>query len=237
MNEKKSKNIIIIALCITLIFMGVGFSILSQDLTVNTTATVQGSWDVHFLPVNSTDSTCTNLEGSNCPDILDKLDNSGSDVNEGLSTGMTLNGNTAATVLLTFNKPGDFVEYTFTVANTGNIDAVLASLSGSEGFVGENAYVQRTITYPATGSALVGTTDTTDHVDTYTTTGLGTLTAPSGTVSFKVRYTLNSKIGSGEGNIPQQYNWNGSATCQAADTGCTQYRTSDTLVFTYEQVR
>ena len=40
MSEKKSKNIVIIALCITLIFIGVGFAALSETLTINGTATV-----------------------------------------------------------------------------------------------------------------------------------------------------------------------------------------------------
>ena len=38
MGEKKTKNVVIIALCLTLIFMGVGFAILSQNLTITTIA-------------------------------------------------------------------------------------------------------------------------------------------------------------------------------------------------------
>ena len=50
MNERKSKNIVIVALCITLIFMGVGFSLLSQQLTINGSASVDSGsrWDIEI---------------------------------------------------------------------------------------------------------------------------------------------------------------------------------------------
>ena len=34
MGEKKTKNVVIIALCLTLIFMGVGFAALSQNINI-----------------------------------------------------------------------------------------------------------------------------------------------------------------------------------------------------------
>lgn len=50
MGEKKTKNVVIIALCLTLIFMGVGFAALSQNINIKATGTVSGktAWDIHY---------------------------------------------------------------------------------------------------------------------------------------------------------------------------------------------
>ena len=49
MTENRSKTVVIIALCLTLIFMGVGFAALGQNLTITTEGQIVGSkWDIHF---------------------------------------------------------------------------------------------------------------------------------------------------------------------------------------------
>lgn len=121
MNERKSKNIVIIALCITLIFMGVGFSALSQTLTINGTTTVSGRWDVRITDIKATSAF---IAGAAAEDLTA--------YNAELAEGSTANGvrfdATSATFNLNLAEPGDWVEYTVTVTNGGNIDATLNSI-------------------------------------------------------------------------------------------------------------
>ena len=46
MRDRKKRNIIIGALCCLLVFMGIGYAILSQTLNISGTANMQGNWSV-----------------------------------------------------------------------------------------------------------------------------------------------------------------------------------------------
>ena len=48
MNRRKRNNIIIGALCCALVFIGVGYAALNTVLTINTTASTSGNFDIHF---------------------------------------------------------------------------------------------------------------------------------------------------------------------------------------------
>lgn len=158
MNERKSKNIVIIALCITLIFMGVGFSALTANLEINGTATVSGSWNVQITDIKATSA---HIAGQDTTDVAA--------YNAVLAEGDTTSNGvrytaTAATFNLTLNEPGDWVEYEVTVTNGGNIDATLESVVTSLDTVTEDAEKLEPIKYtltPAEGD-LLSTGETTD---------------------------------------------------------------------------
>lgn len=132
MGEKKTKNVVIIALCLTLIFMGVGFAALSQNINIGATGTVSGkdAWNVRYASFalkgsggNAVDTTPEATEGR-----VKYLDAS----------------KTTATVNFTLTAPGDYVEYKGTITNFGSIDAKLSTYTSS--FNTDNEYVTKTIT-------------------------------------------------------------------------------------------
>ena len=124
MNERKSKNIVIIALCVTLIFMGVGFSALSQQLTITGTATVSGEWNVQVTEIKAVEvydnSVATPAASTDTAAIQAYLAK-----NENNSTDMST---TSATFNVDLAQPGDYIVYEVTVENKGNINAKLGSL-------------------------------------------------------------------------------------------------------------
>ena len=69
MGEKKTKNVVIIALCLTLIFMGVGFAALSQNINIEATGTVSANtaWNVHYA------SFALNGKGGNAADTTPEV--------------------------------------------------------------------------------------------------------------------------------------------------------------------
>lgn len=126
MNERKSKNIVIIALCITLIFMGVGFSALSSQLTINGTAGIAENvtWNVKFTDIKA----------------VEVVDNSKADeekvITDETAIATYLTGSTATVTsdsLVDFNvtlaQPGDAVTYEVTVTNAGTLPAKLSALT------------------------------------------------------------------------------------------------------------
>ncbi len=131
MGEKKTKNVVIIALCLTLIFMGVGFAALSQNIKIEATGTVSGktAWDVHYA------SFALNEKGGGA------VDTTAEPVGEGVK--YLDAAKTTATVSFTLTAPGDYVEYKGTITNFGSIDAKLSTYISS--FTNDQ-YVDKTIT-------------------------------------------------------------------------------------------
>ena len=132
MGEKKTKNVVIIALCLTLIFMGVGFAALSQNINIEATGTVSGktAWDVRYA------SFALNGSGGNAADTTPEA-------TEGRVKYLDAS-KTTATVNFTLTAPGDYVEYKGTITNFGKIDAKLSTYTSS--FNTDNEYVTKTIT-------------------------------------------------------------------------------------------
>lgn len=104
MRKRNKKNLIIGLLCTLLLFMGTGYTIMMQKLTVSGTAKVKGIWDVHISSI----------------DVASKK---GMAKNNGSSF-----ENLKATFVSEMFAPGDYIEYSITVKNAGNIDAVLKSV-------------------------------------------------------------------------------------------------------------
>lgn len=102
----KTKNIIIGALLVAIVAMSIGYAALAQQLTINGTANISGTWDVEFT-----------------------------NITEGALTGATTKGipsytATTATFEVDLAHPGASATYDITVENKGNIDAVLDSITG-----------------------------------------------------------------------------------------------------------
>ena len=52
--ESKNNNLLIIALLAIIVVMGVGYAAFTQQLTINGTATINSSWDVHMTQTGAT---------------------------------------------------------------------------------------------------------------------------------------------------------------------------------------
>ena len=103
MRDRKKRNIIIGSLCCLLVFMGIGYAILSQTLNISGIANMKGNWNVKI----------TNMEllSENKTGRAEEVSHSFTD--------------TTATFTADLYMPGDSIEYRVTVENKGNIDAVL----------------------------------------------------------------------------------------------------------------
>ena len=106
MRDRKKRNIIIGALCCLLVFMGIGYAILSQTLNISGTANMQGNWSVKITNMKLLEANKTGRA-------------------ENVSNTFT---NTTASFEANLWMPGDSIEYEVTVENQGNIDAVLKDI-------------------------------------------------------------------------------------------------------------
>ena len=107
MRDRKKRNIIIGSLCCLLVFMGIGYAILSQTLNISGIANMRGNWNVKI----------TNMEllSENKTGRAEEVSHSFTD--------------TTATFEANLYMPGDSIEYRVTVENQGNIDALLKSIT------------------------------------------------------------------------------------------------------------
>ena len=125
MTENRSKTVVIIALCLTLIFMGVGFAALTEQLEINTNGTVAAStWKVELT--GWTYDEAQKLGGT-------QVTGSVTDVS---STAVTLNFN--------LSKPGDKVVFTGNIHNGGSLNAKL-NQAVTIGAIDEDGFVTRTV--------------------------------------------------------------------------------------------
>ena len=112
--ESKHKNALIGALLAVVFVMAVGYAAFAQTLTINGTATIDSTWDVHF------DDSKT--EGAGIVDVEAGLE--GATAPNGGRISYT-DTNHKANLSATLHQPGDKVTYTLTILNTGSIDAAL----------------------------------------------------------------------------------------------------------------
>ncbi len=106
MRNRKKRNIIIGALCCLLVFMGIGYAILSQTLNISGIANMRGEWDIKITDISEASRTGKADPGT--PTIS--------------SSGVS------ATFEAELYMPGDSITYNITVKNNGNIDAALKEL-------------------------------------------------------------------------------------------------------------
>lgn len=174
MGEKKTKNVVIIALCLTLIFMGVGFAALSQNINIEATGTVSGktAWDIHYASFD------LNGKGGNAADTTPAATAGGVKY---LDTAKT-----TATVTFTLTAPGDYVEYKGTITNFGSIDAKLNTYTSS---FTNNQYVDKTITI---GGKSIAADES--HNVTSPAIALTKGNATGSSTDVVVRYTLKDTV-------------------------------------------
>lgn len=174
MGEKKTKNVVIIALCLTLIFMGVGFAALSQNINIKATGTVSGktAWDIHYA------SFALNEKGGNAADTTPEATTGGVKYLDAAKT--------TATVSFTLTAPGDYVEYKGTITNFGSIDAKLSTYNSS--FTNDQ-YVDKTITIG--GEKIVADES---HNVTSPAIALAKGNATGSSTDVVVRYTLKDTV-------------------------------------------
>ena len=106
MRDRKKRNIIIGALCCLLVFMGIGYAVLSQTLNISGTANMRGTWDIKITDISEASRTGKADPGT--PTIS----------TSGVSASFEAN----------LWMPGDSITYNITVKNNGNIDAALKEL-------------------------------------------------------------------------------------------------------------
>lgn len=160
--EKNKKNITIalVALLISILSVGIAFAAMSSTLTINGSAAFNpADWNVKFKSGTLQTST----------------------VGAGEITGSspTLSATSISTYAVKLTKPGDAVRMTFIVENSGNLDAIIASLSKDApvctGTVGsskaaDEALVCNNLVYTLTNGTVGGGTVATGQALAKTTT-------------------------------------------------------------------
>ena len=106
MRDRKKRNIIIGALCSLLVFMGIGYAVLSQTLNISGTVNMRGEWDIKITDISEASRTGKADPGT--PTIS----------SSGVSASFEAN----------LWMPRDSITYNITVKNNGNIDAALKEL-------------------------------------------------------------------------------------------------------------
>ena len=104
------KRIIIIAMCLVICLMIVGYAVLGQKLNINGTADIESNWNILFTNVSIIERT-TGVTFTSTPTI----------------SGTTL------TFGLDLKAPGDGVKLDVTVANRGTIDAIINEIEAIKG--------------------------------------------------------------------------------------------------------
>lgn len=120
---EKKKNILIGALLVAIVLMSVGYAALAQLLTIEGTAHISADWAVEITDIQETAAV-------------------GATTNKAEATA------TSATFDVNLDYPGAYAEYDVTISNKGNIDAVLASITGLETI---NSAEPKQIVYTLTG--------------------------------------------------------------------------------------
>lgn len=100
------KNLVLIILLLLIVGMAVGYAALSQALVINGTATITTQWNIEFT--NISEGKMIGAETATSPSYTA----------------------TTATFNVNLLYPGATAEYKLSVANRGNIDAVLVSVDG-----------------------------------------------------------------------------------------------------------
>ena len=104
------KQIIIVAMCLVVCLMIVGYSILGQNLNIDGTADIESDWNILFTSVTAKEQT-SGATFTSTPTI----------------SGTTL------TFGLDLKAPGDGVKLDVTVANKGTLNAIINSIEAKKG--------------------------------------------------------------------------------------------------------
>ncbi len=107
--ERGFRALAVVAICVAVVALSIGYAALSQTLNINGTTTLKGStWDVHFENLTKPTTENSGLVGK------------ATETSSSLST-------TTLTFTANLTLPGDSITYLWDVKNAGTIDAKLAS--------------------------------------------------------------------------------------------------------------
>lgn len=157
---KDTKNIIIAALIFTLVVMATGYAAFAQQLDLNGTSTITGTWGVEIIDITA--GTPVGLANAGTPTFT----------------------KTSATFNADLKQPGDSVTYTVTIKNTGTIDAELDTSTYTEGANGSPAIIYTTTDPGQTLAAGQTTTATVTATYDPTTTTVPAITTKTITGIF-----------------------------------------------------
>ncbi len=132
---RRRKNRLFTILFILILFLGLGYALLSQDLTINGITKVKGNtWSIYFDNVQVSSGS---VELSN-EDSAAEIDS---------------NDDTLINYTVTLNLPGDFYEFTVDVVNDGSVDGMIGSIISKYGGTVISStnplpsYIDYTVTY------------------------------------------------------------------------------------------
>ena len=109
--RKKKKNNMILLLLVLLGSLGIGYALLTQELTINGLSKVKANtWDIHFENLVPNQNNVALSTG----DVAAVIDT---------------NTETDITYTVTLQKPGDFYEFTVDVVNEGTIDGMVGTVT------------------------------------------------------------------------------------------------------------
>jgi len=103
--QRRKKNVIIGMLCCMLVFMGVGYAIFQQSLSITTIGNISSKWNIKITSVTEED------RDGYISDVVMNHDDLNADVSA------------------VFQAPGDWIEFRIKVENQGTIDAVLEEVT------------------------------------------------------------------------------------------------------------
>ncbi len=108
---KNNKNIVIIAMCIAVFVMVIGYAAFSTNLIISGTANIESNWKVLFTKIEKVEANTT----SGATEI---------DAPQAIGTTATFN--------VDLQSPGDKIVYKITLANQGSLDAVISEIKAQE---------------------------------------------------------------------------------------------------------
>lgn len=140
-----TRNKLLIIAAVIVGFASIAYAAYAKTLTINGSGTATGGWDVAI-----TDITLSSSDGAS----------------ENSSPSFT---GTAANFDVDLAFPGAYAEYTVTVTNSGNIPAILNSMTDLTSKNAEDpTYISYTISGVTAGSTTLGTTAGVDNTNTIT---------------------------------------------------------------------
>ena len=181
--ESKHKNILIGALLAVVLVMAVGYAAFAQQLTINGSAQITSTWDVHMEDSGDHEATAT-------PESTMNTDPTGDVTVE--------EGGLKATLTADLKSPGDKITYVIPIVNGGTInaklqDVTLSSNDSSLNVSGDTATstsgnIKYTVTRPGT-NLNAGANDTITVVAEYVNNPSGQGNAQNETVNLTI--TMN----------------------------------------------
>ncbi len=137
MKGKGKKYLSVVILLLLLVGITVGYAVLSSNLSISGTSTInKPTWDVHFENLSTTSGSVT---ATTAPSIS--------------ANGLTI------TYAVALAKPGDFYEFTVDVKNAGTVAAKLSALPTVSGVSSaQDVYTNYTFTHTDNTAITAGET-------------------------------------------------------------------------------